>query len=313
MVKEFLWSQKYRPQTIDDCILPDELKATFKGFVAQGNVPDMILAGTAGIGKTTVAKALCEELGCSYMLINASLNGNIDTLRNDIQRFASTMSLEGTGRKVVILDEADYLNPVSTQPALRSFMETFSKNCGFIMTCNFENRLLEPLRSRSPVIHFKLAAADKPEMAKQFYQRLTYILKEEGVEYDKNVLIELIKNHMPDWRSIINKCQQYAGAGKIDVGIFAANTVSNFDTLIALLKSKKFTEVRKWVGENVDAEPAVLFRNLYNVLYDILEPKSIPVAVLTLADYQYKGAFVADQEINMMAMLAVLMSECDFK
>ncbi len=315
MLEEYLWSQKYRPKTIDECILPTELRETFKGYVKQGDVSDLIFAGPAGIGKTTVARALLDEIGANYILINASLEGNIDTLRNDIQKFASTVSLEGgDGRKYVILDEADYLNPNSTQPALRSFMDQFSGNCGFIMTANYEERIIEPLRSRSPVVRFDITKKDQAELAKLFYKRLKEILAIEHIEYDGPTLVELVKKHMPDWRRILNECQRYAAKGKIDSGILTSHALtSNFDKLVDFIKTKKFTEARKWVGENIDADPTTLIRNIYDSLYEHLQPATIPQAVLILADYQYKAAFVADQEINLVAMIAELMGACEFK
>lgn len=314
MLEEYLWSQKYRPKTIDECILPVALKETFKGYVKQGNVSDLLLAGPAGVGKTTVAKAMLEEIGADYILINASLEGNIDTLRNDIAQFASSGSLFTEGRKYVILDEADYLNPNSFQPALRSFMDSFSQNCGFIMTANYPERLIEPLHSRSPIVRFNIANDEKAEMAKQFYRRLTDILKAEGVEYDKDALVALVKKHQPDWRRILNECQRYAANGKIDSGVLATSALtSNFDKLVAALKKKSFKDMRMWVGENIDADPTTVIRNIYDSLYEHLQPDFVPQAVVTLAEYQYRAAFVADQEINTVAMLTTLMSECEFK
>lgn len=312
MMNHFLWVEKYRPQTIDDAILPEDLKTVFQKFVDDGSVPNLLLTGRAGIGKTTVARAMLEQLGCDYIVINGSMNGNIDTLRNEIRTFASSVSLQG-GRKYVILDEADYLNPNSTQPALRNFMEEFSRNCGFILTCNFKNRIIEPLHSRCSVVDFKVEGKDKSKMAMQFLQRTCNILDSEGVGYDKKVLAELIIKYIPDWRRVLNELQRYSAAGKIDTGILSNFHDDNVKNLMKMLKEKNFTEMRKWVAMNTDMDNAVFFRKLYEIASEYVTPNTIPVLVLKLADYQYKAAFVADHEINTAACLTELMVDCEFK
>ena len=309
-MSDFLWVEKYRPKKISECILTQDLKETFTNFIKQKEIPNLLLSGSAGIGKTTVAKALCEELGADYIVINGSLSGNIDTLRNDIMQFASSVSLSG-GRKYVILDEADYLNPNSTQPALRNFMEEYSKNCGFILTCNFKNRIIQPLHSRCSVIDFKING-DAPKLAHKFMTRVEKILKEEQVPIDKNTLVELITKYFPDYRRILNELQRYSVSGKIDSGILTNLTDENFKNLIKCLKDKNFTDMRKWVATNVDNDPATVYRKIYDKLYEVLEKSSIPQAVLIIANYQYKSAFVADQEINLVACLIELMAECEF-
>jgi len=308
---DFLWSQIYRPKTVSECILPTELKNTFQQFVDKGSIPNMLLTGRAGVGKTTVARAMLEQLECDYIVINGSMNGNIDTLRTEISQFASSMSLIG-GRKYVILDEADYLNPNSTQPALRNFMEEFSKNCGFIFTCNFKNKIIEPLHSRCTVIDFKIPNNEKDKMASQFLKRAKAILDTEGVEYDTPAIAQLIINYFPDWRRVINELQRYSATGKIDTGILANITDDNIKALIKHLKEKSFTNMRKWVGENSDIETAVLFRKLYDMASQVMKPSSVPHLVLILGDYQYKTAFVADHEINTVACLTMIMTECEF-
>ena len=312
MKQELLWVEKYRPRTIEDTILPKELKDVFNKFASDRFIPNLLLSGRAGIGKTTVARALLEEIGCDYIVINGSLNGNIDTLRNDIRSFASSVSLSG-GRKYVILDEADYLNANSTQPALRNFMEEFSSNCGFILTCNFVNRIIEPLHSRCSVIEFKLPNVEKPKLASGFFRRLTDILTGEGVEFEPKAVAALVEKHFPDFRRTLNELQRYAATGKIDTGILTNHKEENVKNLIGYLKEKSFTNVRKWVGENSDLDTAVFFRQLYDTSTDYMKPNSIPQLVLILADYQYKGAFVADQEINIAACLTEIMVECEFK
>jgi len=312
MLEDFLWVEKYRPKTIDETILPDELKSTFQKFVDDKNVPNLILSGGPGIGKTTVARAMLEEIGATYIIINGSMNGNIDTLRTEIKQFASTVSFSGT-RKYVILDEADYLNPQSTQPALRNFMEEFSANCGFILTCNFLNRIISPLHSRCSVVHFKINKSDRPKLATQFYGRVMTILRKENVEFDAKVLPQLIMRHFPDWRRVLNELQRYAAIGKIDTGILANFAETSFQSLVSILKEKDFSSMRKWVADNVDNDSAALFKNFYNSVVDILEPNSVPQMVLLLADYQYKSAFVADQEINLAAFLTEVMAGCEFK
>jgi len=309
---DFLWVEKYRPRTIDSAILPVDLKTTFQQFVDQKNVPNLLLTGRAGVGKTTVARAMLEELQCDYVIINGSMNGNIDTLRNEIRDFASSVSFSG-GRKYVILDEADYLNPNSTQPALRNFMEEYSKNCGFILTCNFKNRIIEPLHSRCSVIEFKIDKEDKPKMASQFFKRVCNILNEEGVTYDQKAVIEVITKFFPDWRRVLNELQRYSSTGKIDSGILVNFSEENLKGLVELLKVKNFTEVRKWVAENNDIDQTVFFRKLYDTASQYLKTNSIPQLVITLAEYQYKAAFVADHEINILACLTEIMAEGDFK
>ena len=309
---DFLWVEKYRPRSIDSAILPSTLKTTFQQFVDQKNVPNLLLTGRAGIGKTTVARAILEQLQCDYIIINGSMNGNIDTLRNEIKDFASSISFSG-GRKYVILDEADYLNPNSTQPALRNFMEEYSKNCGFIMTCNFKNKIIEPLHSRCSVVEFKIDKEDKPKMASQFFKRVCNILNVEGVAYDQKAVIEVITKFFPDWRRVLNELQRYSATGKIDSGILVNFSEDNLKGLVELLKAKNFTEVRRWVAENNDLDQAVFFRKLYDTASQYLKPNSIPQLVITLADYQYKAAFVADHEINILACLTEIMAEGEFK
>jgi len=308
---DFLWSQLYRPKTIDQCILPVGLKTTFQQFVDNGTIPNMLLTGRAGVGKTTVARAMLEQLDCDYMIINGSMNGNIDTLRTDISQFASSMSLMG-GRKYVILDEADYLNPNSTQPALRNFMEEFSKNCGFILTCNFKNKIIEPLHSRCTVIDFKIPNNEKAKMASQFMKRCKGILEVEGVEFSDAVLAELINKYFPDWRRVLNELQRYSATGKIDSGILTNLGDESFKQLFEFLKTKSFSNMRKWVGENSDIETSVLFRKIYDTASQYIKPASIPQLVLIIGDYQFKAAFVADPEINIVACLTMIMTECEF-
>jgi len=313
MQDEFLWVEKYRPKTVKDTILPNSLKETFQQFVDQDNVPNLLLTGRAGVGKTTIAKAMLEQIGADYIIINGSMNGNIDTLRTEISNFASSVSFTG-GRKYVILDEADYLNPNSTQPALRNFMEEFSKNCGFILTCNFKNRIIEPLHSRCSVIEFKIANEDKQQIAAQFYKRVTNILETENVEFDKSTVAELVKTYFPDWRRVLNELQRYASTGRIDSGVLANKSADNLNALITLMKERNFTEVRKWVAENTDIDSAVLYRSLYDLLpTKIGSTQSIADAIIILAEYQYKEAFVANSEINRVAALATLMAEVDWK
>ena len=310
MSKDFLWVEKYRPKTIDDTILSDQLKQTFQQFVDQHNVPNLLLTGGPGIGKTTVARAMCEQLNVDYIVINGSMNGNIDTLRTEIKDFASTISFTGS-RKYVILDEADYLNPQSTQPALRNFMEEFSNNCGFILTCNFKNRIIEPLHSRCSVIEFKISNNDKPRLAQQLYKRVKTILNDERIEFDQKVVAELIKRHFPDFRRVLNELQRYSATGKIDSGILV-NHDSNVDELVEMLKGKKFVEMRKWIAQHSDVDTSELYRKLYDNATKYIKPQSIPQLVVTLADYQYKAAFVADHEINNVACMTELMMEIDW-
>ena len=312
MSTDFLWVEEYRPKTIDDCILPQSLKTLFTSFIQKGELSNILLSGPPGIGKTTVAKALCDQLNCDWIMINGSQEGGIDVLRNKIQNFASTVSLSG-GKKVVILDEADYLNPQSTQPALRGFIEEFHKNCRFILTCNFKNRLIDPLHSRFSTIEFRIANKDKPKLASKLFERAVYILKEHNIDYDEPVLAELIKKHFPDFRKLINELQRYSVSGKIDAGILVNISDENLKTLLSHLKGKDFTEMRKWVVHNLDNDPVKIFRRIYDSMYEHLQPATIPHAVLIIADYQYKSAFVADQEVNLVACLTELMSQVKFK
>ena len=310
MSKDFLWVEKYRPKTISDTILPDELKQTFQQFVDQDNIPNLLLSGGPGVGKTTIARAMCEQLNVDYIVINGSMNGNIDTLRTEIKDFASTISFTGS-RKYVILDEADYLNPQSTQPALRNFMEEYSKNCGFILTCNFKNRIIDPLHSRCSVIEFKINGKDKASMASQLFKRVKAILSDENVSYDQKTLAELITLYFPDFRRVINELQRYSATGSIDSGILA-NHSSNIQDLVGILKSKKFVDMRKWIADHKDMDTAQLYRQLYDNASQYVKPQSIPQLVVTLADYQYKAAFVADHEINNVACMTELMMEIDW-
>ena len=307
---EFLWVEKYRPQTISECILPDGLKKTFQEYVDAGEISNMLLCGTAGTGKTTVARALCNELGCDYIVINGSDESGIDVLRTKIRDFASTVSFESKA-KVVILDEADYLNPNSTQPALRAFIEEFSGNCRFIFTCNFKNRIIEPLHSRTSVIDFKIDKKDRPEMAQKFMGRMQYILTQEGIPYEQNVLAELLMKHFPDYRRVINELQRYSKSGSIDSGILSNNAEINTKELIDSLKDKDWKKMRQWVVNNVDNDPQGVYRKVYDSLID--KVKQVPHLVLLIADYQYKSAFVADQEINLTACLTDIMASVEFK
>ena len=310
MSKDFLWVEKYRPKTIKVTILPDELKQTFQQFVDQDNIPNLLLSGGPGVGKTTIARAMCEQLDVDYIVINGSMNGNIDTLRTEIKDFASTISFTGN-RKYVILDEADYLNPQSTQPALRNFMEEYSKNCGFILTCNFKNRIIDPLHSRCSVIEFKINGKDKASMASQLFKRVKAILSDENVSYDQKTLAELITLYFPDFRRVINELQRYSATGSIDSGILA-NHSSNIQDLVDILKNKKFVDMRKWIADHKDMDSAQLYRQLYDNASQYVKPQSIPQLIVTLADYQYKAAFVADHEINNVACMTELMMEVDW-
>jgi len=309
-VKEFLFVEKYRPQTIAECILPKDLKETFQKIVDKGELPNMMFTGSAGVGKTTVAKALCNELDIDYMLINGSEDGNIDTLRGKIKQFASTVSLHG-GQKVVILDEADYLNPQSTQPALRGFIEEFSSNCRFILTCNFKNRIIDPLHSRCSIYEFNIG--NKAVMAEQFMSRLKFILDSEGIIHDDAVIAELIMKYIPDWRRVINECQRYGMSGHIDTGILVTLSETSIKGLMEDLKTKNFKKMRKWVTDNMDVESAKLFRMIYDNMITYIEPSSIPQVVLILADYSYKDSFVADHELNVVACMTEIMSSINFK
>jgi DNA polymerase III delta prime subunit len=311
MIEHLLWVEKYRPKTIEECILPDALKKTFQEFVNQKKIPNLLLAGTAGVGKTTVARALCEEIGCDYIIINGSDESGIDVLRNKIKNYASSMSLSG-GRKVVILDEADYLNANSTQPALRGAIEEFASNCSFIFTCNFKNRIIDPIHSRCTVIDFK-ANGSKAKMAAQFFKRVENILQVEGIVYDKEVVAAVITKHFPDNRRILNELQRYAAGGTIDKGILASVSELQMGELIKSLKNKDFSSCRKWVTNNLDNDQTRIFRNIYDALYDVLKSNSVPQLVVILAKYQYQAAFVADHEINLTACLTEIMVECEFK
>ena len=314
MRDEFLWVEKYRPKTIDDCILPENIKKTFKDFLNKGEVPNLLLSGPAGCGKTTVAKALCNELGVDYYVINGSDEGRfLDTVRNNAKNFASTVSLSSDARhKIIIIDEAD--NTTSdVQLLLRASIEEFSGNCRFIFTCNYKNKIIEPLHSRCAVIEFAIKGKEKQEIAAQFFNRINGILDSERVQSDKKVLAELINKHFPDWRRVLNECQRYSVGGKIDSGILAHFSDVKVNDLIKNLKDKNFPEVRKWCVNNLDNDPSVLLRRIYDNLYSSLVPSTIPAAVLILAKYQYQIAFVADQEINLLACLTEIMVECEFK
>ena len=312
MNTDFLWVEEYRPKTIDDCILPQSLKTLFQSFIDKGEISNMLFSGTPGVGKTTVAKALCEQMNCDWIMINGSEEGGIDVLRNKIKNFASTVSLSG-GKKVVILDEADYLNPQSTQPALRGFVEEFHKNCRFILTCNFKNRIIEPLHSRFSNIEFRINNKDKPKLASQLMDRAVFILKEQNIEYEDKALVGLITKHFPDFRKLINELQRYSVSGAIDAGILVNISDENLKSLTGHLKAKEFGDMRKWVVNNLDNDPVKIFRKIYDSLNTSLQPETIPHAILIIADYQYKSAFVADQEINLVACLTELMSQVKFK
>ena len=312
MRDDFLWVEKYRPRKIEDVVLPASLKDTFSKFVEQDNVPNMILTGGPGVGKTTVARALLEELQCDYIVINGSMNGNIDTLRNEILNFASTVSFSGK-RKYVILDEADYLNPNSTQPALRNFMEEFSKNCGFILTCNYKSKIIDPLHSRCSVVEFTIQPSDRPKLAAQFFKRACGILKAEGVENEPAVVAKVIEKHFPDWRRVLNELQRYSVTGKIDSGILTDFREVTISKLIECMKARNYTGVRAWVGENGGADQIPTYRKFYDMAAELFDPKSIPQLVLILARYQYQAAFAVDPEINMSACFAEIMVDCAWK
>ena len=311
-METFLWVEQYRPSDVSSCILPKNLKDTFSKFIVQGDVPNLILSGGSGVGKTTVAKAMLDELDCTHMMINGSEESGIDVLRTKIKNFASTVSLHG-GRKYIILDEADYLNPQSTQPALRGFMEEFHKNCGFVLTCNYKNRLIEPLHSRCSVIEFTIPNSEKPKLASEFMKRVALILDEQNVKYDERVVAEVINKYFPDWRRILNELQRYAPSGTIDAGILVNIAEVNIKELMVSMKNKEFTNVRKWDVDNLDNDPVKLYRRIYDNLYNYVDGSSIPHVVVILADYQYKSAFSADQEINMLACLTEIMAKVNFK
>jgi len=312
MQSEYLWVEKYRPMSIDECILPERVKQTFRDMIARNEAQNLLLAGGPGCGKTTIARALCNELGSDYILVNCSEDGNIDTLRTKIRSFASTVSLSGS-KKVVILDEFDYSNAQSTQPALRGFIEEFSKNCRFILTCNYKNRIIQPIHSRCTVIDFKINASDRPEIANKFLDRVKYILDQEGIQYEERAVAELILRHFPDFRRVINEIQRYSVSGQIDIGILGSNSDIRIKDLVSMMKKKDFGGVRKWVVENIDNDPTVIFRSIYEGLKDHFAPNAIPRAILIIAEYQYRSAFVADAEINLTACLTQMMIECEVK
>ena len=314
-MSDFLWVEKYRPRKIKDCILTEELKNTFTQFLKQKEIPNLLLSGSAGTGKTTVAKALCEELGSDYIVINGSDEGRqIDTVRSKIKNFASTVSLtEDANHKVIIIDEADYMNADSVQPALRNFIETFYKNCRFIFTCNYKNKILPALHSRCTVIDFAIKNGQKVKTAQALLKRLGKVLDDEQIEYDKKVLAELIQKYYPDFRRTINELQRYSVRGKIDSGILFSLSEANTKELVKVLKEKRFNDMRKWVINNLDKEPSSLFTTIYELMYKSIEPQSVPQSILIIAGYQYKSAFVADQEINMVACLTEIMANCKFK
>jgi DNA polymerase III delta prime subunit len=308
-MNNFLWVEKYRPRKVADTILPDSLKQTFQRLVDTGELPNMLFTGTAGLGKTTVAKALCNELGLDYIIINGSEEGNIDTLRGKIKQFASSVSLQG-GYKVIILDEADYLNAQSTQPALRGFIEEFANNCRFILTCNFKNRIIEPLHSRCGVYEFNTTKKDLAPLAAQFMKRCKFILEEEGVSYDEMAIADLIMKFAPDWRRVLNELQRYSVLGPITGS--GSDMGGSFDLLFQYLKQKDFKKMRQWVSNNIDTDASAIFRGIYDRMYDKLSPQSIPQLVLILADYQYKNAFVADHELNVVACMTEIMANVEF-
>ncbi len=314
MRDEFLWVEKYRPKTIEECILPERTKKTFLDFLDKGEVPNLLLSGPAGCGKTTVAKALCNQLGVDFYVINGSDEGRfLDTVRNNAKNFASTVSLTSQSKhKVIIIDEADNTT-ADVQLLLRASIEEFSRNCRFIFTCNYKNKIIEPLHSRCAVVEFGIKGKEKQEVATCFFKRINSILEEEGIGYDKKVVAELINKHFPDWRRVLNELQRYSVSGKIDTGILATFSDISVNDLIKNLKAKNFSEVRKWCVNNLDNDPSVLLRRIYDSLYDSLVPSTIPAAVLVIAKYQYQIAFVADQEINLLAALTEIMCECEFK
>jgi len=309
---EVLWVERYRPQKIDETILPEKTKAMFKKFVTDDSVPNLLLSGGPGVGKTTIAKAMLEEMGCDYIVKNGSLNVNIDTLRYDISTYASAVSLSG-GRKYVIFDEADYLNAANVQPALRNFIEEYSSNCGFIFTCNFKNRIIQPLRSRLSEVDFSIETSDRPKLAMQFMKRVETILGMENIDYDKAVVAKVIQKHFPDFRRVLTELQSYAASGRIDEGIFVNLKQESLDEVFRLLKTKDFTNMRKWVANNSDQDMNEMFRRIYDMAADKVEMRSLPGFVVTMADYMYKANFVADLEVNMVAFLTEVMIEAEYK
>ena len=311
-MNEILWVETYRPVTVDDCILPSELKQTFQQFVDNEEIPNLLLTGTAGVGKTTIAKAMLEQIGCTYMMINGSEESGIDTLRTKIKNFASTVSMDGK-RKYVILDEADYLNPQSTQPALRGFIEEFSRNCGFILTCNFRNRIIEPLHSRCSTVEFRIPNEQKPKLAMNFMKRVQDILEKESVSYNEKVVADVIGKFFPDWRRCLNELQRYSATGTIDAGILVNLSDTSIKELVSFIKDKDFKSCREWVVHNLDNDPHRIYRRIYDTLSGNVSDSAIPHCVLILGDYSYKSAFVADQEINLLACLTEMMTSVQFK
>ena len=311
-MEQFLWVEEYRPRDIESCVLPKSLKTSLQSFVDKETLPNLILSGGPGVGKTTAAKAMLDQIGATYMFINGSEESGIDVLRTKIKNFASTVSLEG-GKKYLILDEADYLNPQSTQPALRGFIEEFHKNCGFILTCNYKNRIIPALQSRCSVIDFVIPKAEKVKLAEQFFKRVMVILNDNDIKFSQKVVAELISSHFPDWRKVLNNLQRYSISGEIDAGILVNLGDKNIKDLMSMMKKKEFTNVRKWVVDNLDNDYDKLFRAVYDNLYEYMDSNSIPHVVIILGEYQYKSAFVADQEINMMACLTEIMGRANFK
>ena len=311
-MEQFLWVEEYRPRDIESCVLPKSLKKSLQSFVDKETLPNLILSGGPGVGKTTASRAMLEQIGSTYMFINGSEESGIDTLRTKIRNFASTVSLDG-GKKYLILDEADYLNPQSTQPALRGFIEEFHTNCGFILTCNYKNRIIPALQSRCSVIDFIIPNAEKVKLAEQFFSRAMVILNDNEIKFHEEVVAELINNHFPDWRKVLNELQRYSVSGEIDAGILVNLGDKNIKDLMAMMKKKEFTNVRKWVVDNLDNDSDKLFRSIYDNLYEFVDPSSIPHVVVALGEYQYKAAFVADLEINMMACLTEIMGRVKFK
>ncbi len=312
MSESLLWVEKHRPRTIEDCILPESIKKTLRDVVSQNKIPNMMFTGTSGIGKTTAARAICNETQADYLIINGSDEGRmIDTLRTKLTQFCSTISLSGS-RKVVIIDEADYMNADSVQPAMRNFTERFADNCSFIFTCNYKNRIIEPIHSRCAVIDFSLKNGEKQVIAARFMKRVEGILTDESIDYDKEVIAKLVLKHFPDFRRVLNELQRYSTSGEINSGVLANIKEMNLKELIDSLREKNFSKMRQWVVANVDNDPATVYRKIYDELYNVVDKGSIPQAVLTIAEYQYKSAFVADQEINLVACLVELMAECEF-